>query len=59
MIRTINQITYDSYEKLLEYWKNTTFYTPGRDYDFLNASKDNFQDDILINKSIAYLEGSL
>ena len=58
MIRTINQITYDSYEKLLEYWKNTTFYTPGKDDDFLNVSKNYFQDDIIINKSISYLEGS-
>ena len=59
MIRTINNITYDTHEKLFEYWKNTTFYTPGYDDDFLNASKNYFQENIVINKSIAYLEGTL
>jgi ubiquinone/menaquinone biosynthesis C-methylase UbiE len=59
MIRTINHITYESCEKLLEYWKNTTFYAPNKDDDFLNESKNNFPDDIIIDKSIAYLEGYL
>jgi len=59
MIRSINHVSYDSHQKLLEYWRNTTFYSTGHDKEFLNASKKYFQNDIVINKSIAYLEGSL
>ena len=60
IIRRFNNINYDSCGKLLEYWKNTTFYTPGFDDKFINSSKKYFQgNDIVISKSIAYLEGSL
>lgn len=59
IIKTINQIHYDDHESLLSYWKNTTFYNPGLDEEFLSLSKKYFSNDIIINKSIAYLEGIL
>ena len=44
---------------VLRYWKNTMFYSSGKDDDFLLASKEIFLGKIWVNKSIAYLEGVL
>jgi ubiquinone/menaquinone biosynthesis C-methylase UbiE len=59
MHRVINKIAYSSHDQLLEYWKNTTFYFPGKEEEFLAASKEIFPENITIDKSIAYLEGVL
>jgi len=59
LIRFINYIEYQDHDQLLNYWKNTTFYKPGFDKDFVEASNLYFGSDIRINKSIAYLEGRL
>ena len=59
LIRFINYINYENHSRLMNYWKNTTFYKPGFDNDFLDASKEYFGSEIRINKSIAYLEGRL
>ena len=57
LIRFINHIDYQNHSQLMNYWKNTTFYKPGFDKDFLDASKRYFESEIRIDKSIAYLEG--
>ncbi len=54
--RAINQIPYSTHDALLEYWKNTTFYTPGFDKEFLAHSSEMFIDNPIITKSIALLE---
>jgi len=59
LIRFINHIDYEDHSQLMTYWKNTTFYEPGFDRAFLEASKHYFGSGIRINKSIAYLEGRL
>ena len=59
VIKTINEINYSDHQSLLEYWKNTTFYTKGYDDKFISLCKRYFKKKITINKSIAYLEGSL
>ena len=59
IVRAINEISYDNSEKLLNYWKNTTFYTSGYDKEFLNAVDEYFDNEIIINKSISILKGSL
>jgi ubiquinone/menaquinone biosynthesis C-methylase UbiE len=55
--RIINRIEYSSHEQLLEYWRNTTFYCPGKDKEFLKASEKMFPGKIFVDKSIGYLEG--
>jgi len=59
LIRFINHINYQDHSQLMTYWKNTTFYRPGFDKVFLDASKHYFGSEIRIKKSIAYLEGKL
>ncbi len=59
MHRMVNSIEYSSHDQLLEYWKNTTFYYPGKEDAFLQASEEMFPDKISVDKSIAYLEGML
>lgn len=56
-LRVTNQISYSNHENLLNYWKNTTFYTPCPDDEFLSMSKELFSSRVHITKSIALLEG--
>jgi len=56
--RTTNKITYDSIDSLLEYWRNTTFYNPGLDEQFLLEARSYFSKDPVNRKSIGLLEGS-
>ena len=55
--RVINKVTYSSHEQLLNYWKNTTFYTSCPDKDFLAASMCILEQQVTITKSIAIVEG--
>ena len=57
--RTTNTITYDSIDSLLEYWKNTTFYGPGLDEQFVLEASSYFPKGPVNRKSIGLLEGSL
>ena len=55
--RVTNRVDYDSASELLEYWRNTTFYSPGHDHQFLNKCYELYPDELSVTKSIAYLEG--
>ena len=57
--RVVNIISYSSHDALLDYWKNTTFYKPGIDQEFLSESKKYFDKDPYVSKSIALLEGRI
>jgi len=58
--RVINTIRFNNAKSLLEYWKNTTFYSQNKDSDFLKECSLVYGSaPVTINKSIGYLEGRL
>ncbi len=56
--RITNDIDYEHSLLLLEYWRNTTFYTPQHDQEFLEKCDDLYPGTLYVTKSIGYLEGS-
>tara|TARA_B100000686_G_C16663311_1_gene902193 strand:- start:56 stop:799 length:744 start_codon:yes stop_codon:yes gene_type:complete len=56
--RITNDVCYEEPQLLLEYWRNTTFYTPQHDKEFLEACDGLFPEGLSVTKSIGYLEGS-
>ena len=58
MKRVTNKIEYKNPDQLLEYWKNTTFYSVGKDKQVLDKSLEIYPNQLTVTKSIAYLEGS-
>jgi len=55
--RTLNTVQYDSPTTLLNYWKNTTFYDNKKENEFIDAVNRYYGDNIMVTKSISYLEG--
>jgi ubiquinone/menaquinone biosynthesis C-methylase UbiE len=55
--RVLNRVEYQSCDDLLNYWRNTTFYDNSKDGEFLSAVSDFYKGNIVVTKSISYLEG--
>lgn len=55
--RALNKVQYDSADMLLNYWKNTTFYDNSKDQEFITAVESYYSENIVVTKSISYLEG--
>ena len=55
--RVLNRVEYRSSNDLLNYWRNTTFYDSSKEGEFLSAVGSFYGDNIVVTKSISYLEG--
>ncbi len=55
--RVLNRVEYHSSDDLLNYWRNTTFYDDSKEGEFLSAVDSFYDDNIVVTKSISYLEG--
>ena len=55
--RVLNRVKYSSFGDLLNYWRNTTFYDASKEEEFLSAAKNFYDGNIIVTKSISYLEG--
>ena len=55
--RVLNRVEYLSSEDLLNYWRNTTFYDGSKEGEFLSAVGSFYGNNIVVTKSISYLEG--
>ena len=55
--RALNRVSYDSIDELLKYWENTTFYDADKEGEFMLAAEKFYKNDIVVTKSISYLEG--
>jgi ubiquinone/menaquinone biosynthesis C-methylase UbiE len=57
--RALNKVRYGSVNQLLKYWKNTTFHDSDKEKEFISAATNFYSGDIVVTKSISYLEGVL
>jgi ubiquinone/menaquinone biosynthesis C-methylase UbiE len=57
--RVLNRVEYRSSDDLLNYWRNTTFYDSSKEGEFLSAVGSFYGNNIVVTKSISYLEGSV
>jgi SAM-dependent methyltransferase len=58
--RILNAVRFDDKQALLDYWRNTTFYTEGHDKEFYAECESVFRGGpVVINKSIGFLQGRL
>ena len=55
--RVLNRVEYRSSNDLLNYWRNTTFYDSSKEGEFLSAVGSFYGNNIVVTKSISYLEG--
>ena len=55
--RVLNRVEYHSSNDLLNYWRNTTFYDSSKEGEFLSAVGSFYGNNIVVTKSISYLEG--
>ena len=55
--RVLNRVEYRSSDDLLNYWRNTTFYDSSKEGEFLSAVGSFYGNNIVVTKSISYLEG--
>jgi SAM-dependent methyltransferase len=55
--RVLNRVEYHSSDDLLNYWRNTTFYDGSKEGEFLSAVDSFYDNNIIVTKSISYLEG--
>lgn len=56
--RILNAVRFDDKQALLDYWKNTTFYTAGHDKEFCAECESVFgEGPIVIDKSVGFLQG--
>lgn len=55
--RTKNNVKYLSIKDLYDYWSNTTFFVPGKESEFNACCEAEFKNNIVITKSISWMEG--